>query len=90
MTSREIFLAALDFAPVKRNLKWDFGYWGGTLHRWQKEGLPRDLKLLGPKREVLYGEFINGPGIPYPMPSYDDNVLFASGVSRVFMPTLPI
>jgi uroporphyrinogen decarboxylase len=84
MTSREIFLNVLDIGEQKRNLKWDFGYWGGAITRWQDEGLPRDLEFLGPRRELIYGEFINGPGIPYPMPSYDDNVLFASGISELF------
>jgi hypothetical protein len=84
MTSREIFLDILEFTGRRRNLKWDFGYWGGTLARWQSEGLERGLGFLGPGREPLYGEFINGPGIPYPMPSYDDDVLFASGMSAAF------
>jgi uroporphyrinogen decarboxylase len=84
MTSRELFLDILDFKPVDRNLKWDFGYWGGTVQRWQEEGLPRELDFLGPRRPIVYGEFINGTGIPYPMPSFDDNVLFASGISGHF------
>jgi uroporphyrinogen decarboxylase len=84
MTSKEIFLNVLDMGEQKRNLKWDFGYWGGAITRWQDEGLPRDIEFMGPKRELVYGEFINGPGIPYPMPSYDDNVLFASGISKLF------
>ncbi len=84
MTSREIFLNILDFREPKRNLKWDFGYWGGAITRWQEEGLPRDIEFKGPKRKLVYGEFINGPGIPYPMPSYDDNVLFVSGISKLF------
>jgi hypothetical protein len=84
MNPRELFLNILSFRKVERNLKWDFGYWGGTLLRWQQEGLPRDLEYLGPKREMVYGEFINGPGVPYPMPSYDEDVLYASGMSRLF------
>jgi hypothetical protein len=84
MTSREIFLKVLDFEGIDRNLKWDFGYWGGTLHRWQGEGLPGDFELIGPERDILYGEFVCGPGIPYPLPSYSDDVLFASGISRLF------
>jgi hypothetical protein len=84
MTSRENLLNVLNFDKSRRNLKWDFGYWGGTINRWQEEGLPKNLKFLGPKRELIYGEFINGPGIPYPMPSYSDDVLFASGISEYF------
>jgi uroporphyrinogen decarboxylase len=84
MTSREIFLNVLNFEKISRNLKWDFGYWGGTITRWQREGLPEDIDFIGPERELIYGEFINGPGIPYPMPSYDNNVLFASGICEQF------
>ncbi|HEB32326.1 MAG TPA: hypothetical protein ENI15_15870 [Spirochaetes bacterium] len=84
MTSREIFLNVLNFKDSKRNLKWDFGYWGGTFTRWWEEGLPRDIEFTGPKRDFVYGEFINGPGIPYPMPSYDDTVLFATGMCDLF------
>ena len=84
MTPRELFLNILSFQKVEGNLNWDFGYWGGTLLRWQNEGLPRDLEYLGPKRELVYGEFVNGPGLTYPMASFDPNVLYASGIRRVF------
>jgi uroporphyrinogen decarboxylase len=84
MTSRDIFLKVLDFKKLRRNLKWDFGYWGGVISRWENEGLPKGLEFFGPVRELVYGEFINGPGIPYPMPSYSDDVLFASGISEYF------
>jgi uroporphyrinogen-III decarboxylase len=84
MTSKEIFLNVLENTSSKRNLKWDFGYWGGTITRWKKEGLPESIGFEGTDRELVYGEFINGPGIPYPMPSFDDNVLFASGMCEKF------
>jgi uroporphyrinogen decarboxylase len=79
-----MFFKILEFDEYERNLNWDFGYWGGTIQRWQEEGLQKELEFLGPKRELVYGEFINGPGIPYPMPSYDDTVLFASGICSLF------
>ena len=84
MNAREIFLKVLGFEETMRNLKWDFGYWGGAITRWQEEGLESDLEFLGPKRDFIYGEFISGPGIPYPMPSYSDDVLFASGIRERF------
>jgi hypothetical protein len=84
MTVRELFLRVLDFQETRRNLNWDFGYWGGALSRWQQEGLPGDLELLGPQRAYSYGEFINGPVLPYPMASFDPDVLYASGLSRLF------
>ncbi len=81
---RELYLRILNFKEKKVNLNWDFGYWGGTISRWKKEGLPVDIDFLGPKRDYLYGEFINGPGLTYPMSSFDPNVLYASGLSRLF------
>ena len=84
MNPRELFMDVLSFKSTERTLAWDFGYWGGTIARWQEEGLPRDLEFLGPRRTPLYGEFINGPGVPYPMPSYDDTLLYASGMARMY------
>lgn len=84
MTTRDLYLKILDFEKVKQNLNWDFGYWGGTIDRWKKEGLPNDIALKGPDRNYLYGEFINGPGLTYPMASFDPNVLYASGIVELF------
>ena len=41
MTCRERFLAVMNFEEVDRTLLWDCGYWGGTIMRWYKEGLPK-------------------------------------------------
>ena len=84
MTARELFLRVLDFQETGENLNWDFGYWGGAISRWMEEGLPRDIDFRGVKRGFAYGEFINGPGLTYPMASFDPDVLFASGISRLF------
>lgn len=84
MNVKELYLNILDFKETNRNLNWDFGYWGGTISRWKTEGLPTDIKFLGPKRKYAYGEFINGPGLTYPMASFDPDVLYASGISDLF------
>lgn len=40
MNARERFLAVMSFEAVDRTLMWEFGYWGGALRRWYREGLP--------------------------------------------------
>lgn len=30
----------MGFKPCHRTLLWEWGYWGGTINRWYKEGLP--------------------------------------------------
>lgn len=70
MSSRKLLLRVLNFEDNTRTLKWEFGFWGGTLERWYKEGLPKNI---GFKRKIIYGEFINGPSIQYPAPSLTDD-----------------
>ena len=84
MTARELYLRLLEFQETRQNLNWDFGYWGGAISRWKHEGLPEDVEFSGPQRDYAYGEFINGPGLTYPMASFDPDVLFASGIARLF------
>jgi hypothetical protein len=81
MNPREIFLKVLNFEKSDRTLKWEFGFWGGTVNRWIDEGYKEKNKFT---RQPVYGEFINGPGIQYPMPSFDDDVLFAKDLSEYF------
>ena len=69
MSSRDIFLNILDFRKCDRTLKWELGYWGATILRWQAEGLPKKSDF---QRGLIKGEFVNGPGMHSPMPSYGD------------------
>lgn len=39
MNARDKFLANMAFEPGAPVLKWEYGYWAGTIRRWQKEGL---------------------------------------------------
>ena len=41
MNSRERFLRIMDGDTSIRTMKWEFGYWAGTLMRWHGEGLER-------------------------------------------------
>lgn len=39
MDTRERFMQLMRFQTVDRTLKWEWGYWTKTLHRWNQEGL---------------------------------------------------
>jgi len=41
MNARERFIEVMNFNTQVPTLKWEFGYWGGTIDRWYKEGLPK-------------------------------------------------
>lgn len=60
MNTREKFLKILNFEKIERNINWEFAFWGGTLNRWYREGLP---KLSGFPRKIEEGETIGGPGL---------------------------
>ena len=40
MNTRERYRALMGFQEVDRTLRWEFGYWAGTVRRWYREGLP--------------------------------------------------
>ena len=45
MNSRERFIRCMHFEPVDHAPWWEMWYWPGTLERWYREGLPRDVHL---------------------------------------------
>ena len=51
----------MSFEPCPRTLKWEFGYWIGSLDRWYQEGLN---KVEGYQYDLKYGDAIQGPGHP--------------------------
>lgn len=63
MNTRERFLALMSFEEVDRTLLWEFGYWGGTVRRWYREGLPL---VEGIPDEVADGSglFAESAGVP--------------------------
>jgi uroporphyrinogen decarboxylase len=69
--TREIFLDVLDFRSASRTLNWEFGYWGGTVKRWYREGLPR---IKGLSEDVSEGRGVNGSGQPSGTPSYGGTI----------------
>jgi len=46
MTHRERFLRVFDFKDVDRVPDYEFGFWGETIRRWHKEGLPPSLTSI--------------------------------------------
>ena len=58
MNTREIFLRIVGFESSPRTLKWECGYWAGTVMRWYNEGLP---KSKGFYDSFLWGDGIAGP-----------------------------
>jgi uroporphyrinogen-III decarboxylase len=81
MDSRELFLKVMNFEKSKRTLKWEFGFWGGTIQKWKHEGYSEKILF---ERSTLYGEFICGPGSQFPIPSYDDELLYAKDLALKF------
>jgi hypothetical protein len=81
MNAREIYLQVLGMKDADRTLRWEVGYWGGTLTDWYHEGLPCKT---GFGRKLVYGEQVNGPAIQFPMPSYAEPLLFGHDVSDYF------
>lgn len=41
MNLRERFLEVMNFNADVPAMKWEFGYWGETIHNWYRSGLPR-------------------------------------------------
>ena len=71
INTRELFLKIIEFKSAPRTLNWEFGYWGGTINRWYKEGLP---KIKGLPEEVSEGRGVNGPGQPSGTPSFGGTI----------------
>ena len=72
----------MKFKPVPRTLKWEFGYWGGTLKNWYKEGLPKNI---GFETDINDGDQIIGPGVRWGSPSYSNDLpLRAFDVNEYF------
>jgi len=81
-TARELFLRIMNFKSAKRTLKWELGYWGGTIKRWYSEGLPKNMGLV---TEISDGDSVVGPGVANASPSTTgDFPLYDFDVSSYF------
>ncbi len=87
MNARERFLRIMDGDTSIRTLKWEFGYWAGTLKRWENEGLGVNKNVVTDEND--YEETCTGGGIPSPELEhpidYDvaDKMDFDKGLIRV-------
>ena len=61
MNTRERFLALMNGRPVDRTLKWEMGYWAGTVRRWYQEGLPQKK---GVPADLSDGRSLIGEAMP--------------------------
>ena len=50
MNSRERFLETMRFKKGARPPKWEYAYWGATIKRWYREGLPEQCYPAIPTR----------------------------------------
>jgi len=57
VTSREKFLATMDFDTFTPPPLYEFGYWGGTIRRWYREGLPQ---IDGIPPDIPSGKSVGG------------------------------
>jgi hypothetical protein len=52
LNSRDKFLAVMNSRSNSVANKWEFGYWGSTVKRWYKEGLPQKMYPKLPKNII--------------------------------------
>jgi len=57
VTSREKFLATMDFDTFTPPPLYEFGYWAGTIRRWYREGLPQ---IDGIPPDIPSGKSVGG------------------------------
>lgn len=58
LSSRERYLAIMNFEKPDRLMRWEFGYFSATLGRWYAEGLPKEY---GIPSNIQPGEALAGP-----------------------------
>ncbi len=62
MNAHERFHAVMAFDTGPRTLRWEFGYWAGTVRRWHAEGLPKTTEVPA---SLLDGEGLSGPALAW-------------------------
>jgi uroporphyrinogen decarboxylase len=80
MTDKERFHAIMSFEPSDRLLYWEQGFWGGTVERWYREGMP---KVHGIEGNPAYGDTVRGPATPVePGDVICPDILEAAGLDK--------
>lgn len=80
-SSRDIFLKIVNFVKSPRTIRWEFGYWGGTIRRWYSEGLK---ETYGIPADRTFGDVIAGPGLQWPESSFDEGLYLEKDVASLF------
>jgi uroporphyrinogen decarboxylase len=81
LNSKGLFIKILNFEKIPRTLKWEFGYWGGTIRRWYKEGF---MKTCGIPDNITYGDVVAGPALQWPETSVDEKLYLERDVANYF------
>ena len=80
MTDKERFRALMRFERVDRVPFWEQGFWGGTVERWYREGMPRRHGVEG---NPAYGDTVRGPATPVlPGDRFCRDILDGAGLDR--------
>jgi hypothetical protein len=61
VTDKERFRRIMAFEKPDRMLRWEQGFWGGTVERWYREGMERRHGVLG---DPAFGDTVRGPATP--------------------------
>jgi hypothetical protein len=80
-SSKELFSKIINFESSKRTIRWEFGYWGGTLQKWYTEGLQR---IKGIPKNFSYGDTVFGPALHWCKVNYGINFIRDFDVSNYF------
>ena len=85
MTSREKFLAVVDFDTSVPVPDWEFAFWHDTIERWYTEGLPKGNPVIRPEHQFISAEAMGGV-----VPDVWAYFPFDEGISTVTVSTVPI
>jgi uroporphyrinogen decarboxylase len=61
MNDKELFHCIMAFDKPDRMLRWEQGFWGGTIERWYREGMQRRYGVQG---DPAFGDTVYGPATP--------------------------
>jgi uroporphyrinogen decarboxylase len=61
MNDKERFHSIMAFEKPDRMLRWEQGFWGGTVERWYREGMNREYGVQG---SPAFGDTLYGPATP--------------------------
>ena len=78
---RELFRRIINFEETPKTMKWEFGYWGETVLRWYREGLPKKSSTVG---KINTYDTVIGPGCPENYNQSGNKYLIDTDISDYF------